>query len=328
MNLEAGTVHSMKAIVQDRYGRANTLKLGDAEMPVADATSVILRVRSASVNSLDWRIMSGRPIVLRLLGFGLTRPKRRIRGVDVAGEVVAVRKSDSRFKVGDAVFGLGSGSFAEYVAADERELTKKPDGVSFDDAATLGVAAFTALQGLRDRGHVQPGQSVAITAAGSGVGTFAVQLAKWMGARVTAVTRTDNVETLQRVGADVVIDYHKTDFTRGPDRYDVIVDVSGLKGIGELLRALRPGGTLVVAGGRGGFGRFIQAGVRRRLLRQRVWGLLARPNAEDMAKLGSLVAQGKLKPVIDHVYPLPETPEAMARAELHQARGKLVIHVA
>jgi len=284
-------------------------------------------VRSASVNSLDWRIMSGRPIVLRLLGFGLTRPKRRIRGVDVAGEVIAVRKSDSRFKVGDAVFGLGSGSFAEYVAADERELTSKPAEVSFDDAATLGVAAFTALQGLRDRGHVQPGQSVAITAAGSGVGTFAVQLAKWMGARVTAVTRAENVETLQRVGADVVIDYQTTDFTGGPDRYDVIVDVSGLKGIGELLRALKPGGTLVVAGGRGGFGRIIQAGVRRRLLRQRVWGLLARANAEDMAKLGSLVAQGKLKPVIDHVYLLRETPEAMARAELHQARGKLVIHV-
>jgi len=317
----------MKAIVQDRYGRADTLKLSDAEMPTADATSVLLRVRSASVNGLDWRIMSGRPIVGRLLGFGLTRPKRRIRGVDVAGEVIAVRKSDSRFKVGDAVFGLGSGSFAEYVAADERELTNKPESVSFDDAATLGVAAFTALQGLRDRGHVQPGQSVAITAAGSGVGTFAVQLAKCMGARVTAVGRTDNVEMLRKAGADVVIDYHETDFTRGPDRYDVIIDVSGLTGIGALLRTLKPGGTLVVVGGRGGFGRFIQAGVRRRLLRQRVWVLLARPSIEDMAKLGSLVAQGKLKPVIDHVYTLPETPEAMARAALHRAQGKLVIHV-
>jgi NADPH:quinone reductase-like Zn-dependent oxidoreductase len=317
----------MKAVVQDRYGKADVLKLGDAETPVPDATSVLLRVRSASVNSLDWRIMSGRPIIGRFLGFGLTRPKRRIRGVDVAGEVIAVRKPDSRFKVGDTVFGLGSGSFAEYVAADERELANKPDGVSFDDAATLGIAAFTALQALRDRGHVQPGQSVAITGAGSGVGTFAVQLAKWMGARVTAITRTGNVEMLRSVGADVVMDYLKQDFTRGPDRYDIIFDVSGLKGVGALLRSLNPGGTLVIVGGRGGFGRFIQAGLRRRLLRQRVWGLLARPNAEDMAKLGSLVAQGKLKPVIDHVYLLPEAPEAMARAELHQARGKLVIHV-
>jgi NADPH:quinone reductase-like Zn-dependent oxidoreductase len=327
VNFEAGAEHNMKAIVQDRYGGADTLKLGDAEMPVADATSVILRVRAASVNGLDWRIMSGRPRLGRLLGFGVTRPKRRIRGVDVAGEVIAVRKSDSRFKVGDAVFGLGSGSFAEYVAADEREITNKPAGVSFDDAATLGISAVTALQGLRDGGHVQPGQSVAITAAGSGVGTFAVQLAKWMGARVTAVTRIDNVEMLRLAGADVVVDYHETDFTRGPDHYDVILDVSGLKGIGALLRALKPGGTLVVVGGRGGFGRFIQAGVRRRLLRQRVRGLLARPNAEDLARLGSLVAQGALKPVIDQVYPLPETPKAMARAELHQARGKLVIHV-
>jgi NADPH:quinone reductase-like Zn-dependent oxidoreductase len=317
----------MKAIVQDRYGGADTLKLADAEMPVADATSVILRVRSASVNGLDWRIMSGRPVIGRLLGFGLTRPKRRIRGVDVAGEVIAVRKSDSRFKVGDAVFGLGSGSFAEYVAADEREITNKPAGVSFDDAATLGIAAFTALQGLRDRGHVQAGQSVAITAAGSGVGTFAVQLAKWMGARVTAITRTENVETLRRVGADVVIDYRTRDFTQGPDRYDVIVDLSGLNGIGALVRTLTPGGTLVVVGGRGGFGRFIQAGVRRRLLGQRVLGLLARPNVEDMAKLGGLVAEGKLKPVIDHVYPLEGTPEAMTRAERHEAQGKLVIHV-
>ena len=318
----------MKAVVQDRYGKADALKLGDAETPVPDATSVLLRVRSASVNGLDWRMMSGRPLLIRFLGFGLTRPKRRIRGVDVAGEVIAVRKPDSRFKVVDAVFGLGSGSFAEYVAADERELTNKPVGVSFDDAATLGIAAFTALQGLRDRGHVQPGQSVAITGAGSGVGTFAVQLAKWMGARVTAVTRADNVEMLRSVGADVVIDYLKADFTRGPDHYDVIFDVSGLKGIAALRRALKPGGTLVVIGGRGGFGRFLKAGLRRRLLRQRVWGLIARANPEDLAKLGSLVAQGKLKPVIDHVYLLPEAPEAMARAELHQARGKLVIHVA
>ena len=317
----------MKAIVQDRYGHADSLTLADAAMPVPDATSVLLRVRSASVNSLDWRVMSGRPLVGRLLGFGLTRPKRRIRGVDVAGEVVAVRRSDSRFKVGDAVYGLGSGSFAEYVAADERELANKPDGISFDDAATLGVAAVTALQALRDRGHVRAGQSVAITGAGSGVGTFAVQLAKWTGARVTGVTRSENIAWLRSVGADVVVDYHQADFTRGPDRFDVILDISGLSPMGALLRALKPGGVLVCVGGRGGFGRFLQAGLRRRLLRQSVWGLLAKPNAQDLALMGSLVVQGSLKPAVDHVYSLPEAPEAMARAELLQARGKLVIHV-
>ncbi len=318
----------MKAVVQDRYGNADALKLIDTETPVPDPTSVLLRVRSASVNNLDCRLMSGRPIVLRFLGFGLRRPKRRIRGVDVAGEVIAVQRTDSRFKVGDAVFGLGSGSFAEYVAADESELTGKPAGVSFDDAATLGIAASTALLAVRDRGRVRPGQAVAVTGAGSGVGTFAVQLAKWMGARVTAVTGAADVEILRSSGADLVIDYRKVDFTRGPDRYDVILDVSGLTGIGQLLRTLKPGGTLVIVGGRGGFGRFLQAGLRRRLLRQPVWGLLAKPKVEDLAMLGGLVAQGKLKPVIDRLYSLPETPEALARAELHQARGKLVIHVA
>ena len=317
----------MKAIVQDRFGRADALKLGDAETPVPDATSVLLRVRSASVNSLDWRIMSGKPLIVRLLGFGLTRPKRRIRGVDVSGEVIAVRKPDSRFKIGDTVFGLGSGSFAEYVAADEGELTHKPDGVSFDDAATLGVAACTALQGLRDRAQIRSGQAVAITGAGSGVGTFAVQLAKRIGARVTAVSRTENVEMLRSVGADTVVDYRKVDFTRGSDRFDVIFDISGLYGMGSLYRILKPGGRLVVVGGRGGFARFIAAGLRRRLLRQRVWGLLAKPKVEDLTELGGLVAAGELTPVIDHVYTLSEAPMAMAKAELHQARGKLVIHV-
>lgn len=317
----------MKAVVQDRYGAADALHLADADTPVPDETSVLLRVRAASVNSLDGHLMSGQPAILRLFGFGLMRPKRRIRGVDVAGEVVAVRKETSRFKVGDAVFGLGAGSFAEFAAADERELTAKPDGVSFDDAATLGIAACTALQALRDRGHVHRGQDVAITGAGSGVGSFAVQLAKWMGARVTAVTRADNVAVLHAAGADIVLDYEAVDFTRGPDRYDVVLDVSGRKGIGALLRVVRPGGTLVCVGGRGGFRRLLVAGLRRRLLRQRVWGLLARPNVQDLTQLGSLVAQGTLKPVVDRVYSLPEAPEAMARAALQRARGKLVIRI-
>ena len=318
----------MKAIVQDRYGSADVLKLEDVDPPVPDDRSVLLRVRSASINGLDWRLMSGRPLIGRLLGFGLTRPKRRIRGVDVAGEVVTVRKSDSRFKVGDAVFGLGSGSFAEYVAADESQITAKPDGVSFDDAATLGIAALTALQAIRDLGHVRPGQSVLIAGAASGVGTFAVQLAKGSGARVTAVTSSENVDLLRSVGADEVIDYRKEDFTRRPDRYDVIFDISGLNSMGAVLRALRAGGSLIVVGGRGGFGRFLGAGLRRRILRQRVFGLFTKVKADDFAQLGALVAQGKIKPVIERVYSLSEVPEAMAHAELHRARGKLVVHVA
>ena len=317
---------SMKAIVQDRYGPAISLKFTDVEVPVPDENSVLLKVRAASVNGLDWRLMSGRPFLGRLF-FGLSRPKRRIRGVDVSGEVVAVRKPDSRFKVGDAVFGLGSGSFAEFVAADESELTAKPSSVSFEDAATLGIAAFTALQGLRDRAPVRPGHSVAIAGAASGVGTFAVQLAKWMGARVTAVTSTENVDLLRAIGADAVVDYRKEDFTGGSDRYDLILDISGLNSFGRLLGALKPGGSLVAVGARGGFGRFMSAGLRRRILRQRTFGIIANCKVGDLAQLGDLTAQGKIKPVIDKVYSLSEAPDAMARAERHQARGKLVIRV-
>jgi NADPH:quinone reductase-like Zn-dependent oxidoreductase len=318
----------MNAIVQNRYGAAGGLRLEEVAMPVPDATSVLLRVRAASVNGLDWRILSGSPFALRLF-FGLMRPKPkfRVRGVDVSGEVVAVRKPDSRFKVGDLVFGLGSGSFAEYVAADEKELAIKPDGVPFEDAATLGVAAFTALQGLRDWGEVRPGHSVAVTGAGSGVGTFAVQLARWMGARVTAITSTENVELLRSLGADAVVDSQKEDFTRGHDRYNVVLDISGLNDIGSLRRCLHPGGVLVIVGGRGGFGRLLSAGLRRRLLGQRIRGGIAKLKVGDLAQLGELVAQGKIKPAIDRVYPLAETPQALARAELHRSRGKLVIRV-
>ncbi|MCI4346800.1 MAG: NAD(P)-dependent alcohol dehydrogenase, partial [Thermoplasmata archaeon] len=304
-------------------------RLEEVATPVPDATSVLLKVRSASVNGLDWRILSGSPAIARLF-FGLMRPKPkfRVRGVDVAGEVVAVHGPESRFKVGEFVFGLASGSFAEYAAADESELASKPDGVSFDDAATLGVAAFTALQALRDWAQVRPGHSVAITGAASGVGTFAVQLAKWMGARVTAISGTENLELLRSMGADAVVDGQKEDFTRGDDRYDVIFDVSGLHGIGSLIRTLRPGGILVIVGGRGGVGRLLSAGLRRKILRQRVRGGIAHSKLGDLAQLGVLVAEGKLKPVIDRVYPLAEVPQALAQAVRHRSRGKLVIHVA
>ncbi len=316
----------MKAVVQDRYGSADALRLEEVDTPVPDATSVLLKVRSASVNALDWRLMSGRPFIVRFM-FGLRRPKRRIRGVDVSGEVVEVRKPDSRFKVGDAVFGLGSGSFAEFVAADESEITAKPEGVSFDDAATLGIAAFTALQALRHQNPIRPGQSVAITGAGSGVGTFAVQLAKSMGAKVTAVTTTENVDLLRSLGADTVLDHRTQDFTRVPERYDHIVDISGLSSIGALRRLLTPKGALLVVGGRGGFGRFLGAGLRRRILRQRTFGIMAGCRVDDLALLGRLAAEGKIKPVIDRAYSLMEAPQAMAKAARHQAKGKLVIHV-
>lgn len=317
----------MKAIVQDRYGSADVLRLDEVATPTPDATSVLLKVRSASVNGVDWRMMSGQPFIARLLGFGLRRPKRRIRGLDIAGEVVAVPQGQSKFKVGDAVFGLASGSFAEYAAADEREIAPKPDHVSFDDAATLGVAAYTALQAVRDWAKVGPGQSVAITGAGSGVGTFAVQLAKWRGARVTAITGTENVGLVRSIGADAVIDRLKEDFTRGPDRYDVILDISGLQSTSALRGALKREGTLVIVGGRGGIGRLLAAPLRRGILRQRIYASIAKASVTDLALLGDLVAQGKVRPVVERVYSLAEVPQAMAHAELHRAHGKLLIHV-
>jgi NADPH:quinone reductase-like Zn-dependent oxidoreductase len=317
----------VKAIVQDRYGTSGNLSLQEVGTPVPDATSVLLKVRSASVNGLDWRILSGRPLMGRLF-FGLTRPKRRIRGVDVAGEVVAVRKADSRFKVGDQVFGLGSGSFAEFVAADESELVLKPDGVSFDDAATLGIAAVTALQGLTKEVPLLAGKSVAITGAASGVGSFAVQIAKAMGARVTAVSTSENLELLRHLGADVTVDYRKEAFPDASARYDLIFDISGRRSTGTLLRALRPGGRLVIVGGRGGMGRFFGAGLRRKILGQPVRGMIAHITVEDLTRIGELVRQGQVKPAVEQVYLLADAPRAMAHAERHQARGKLVIRVA
>lgn len=318
----------MKAVVQDRFGPSEVLRLDNVDLPVPDATSVLVRVRSASINGLDWRYMRGEPFIGRLFAFGLLRPKRRVRGVDLAGEVVEVKHTGSPFHVGGAVFGLGAGTFAEYAAADEKELTKKPETVSFDDASTLGVAAFTALQALRDHGHLRDGQTVAVTGASSAVGTFAIQIARSMGARVTAVTRADCVELLRSVGAEAVVDYETVDFTQGTERYDLIVDISGRNSIPSLLGALRPGGSVVIVGGRGGFGRILGAGLRHGILRQPVVGFIAKVSVPDLDALGRLVAEGKVKPVIDHVYPLADTGQAMAQAERHRARGKLVIHVA
>jgi NADPH:quinone reductase-like Zn-dependent oxidoreductase len=318
----------VKAVVQDRYGPPDVLKVEEVAQPVPDPTSVLVQVRSASVNGLDWHAVSGTPFAARLLAFGLLRPKRRIRGVDVSGVVVTVRRTDSRFKVGDAVFGLGSGSFAEFVSADEKELVAKPDGVGFDDAATLGVAACTALQALRDHGHVHPGHSVLVLGAASGVGTFAVQLAKSMGATVTAVSRGENADLLRSVGADRVVDYLTADVSRGTERFDVVLEISGRNSTKSLLRILRPGGVLVIVGTRGGMGRLLLAVLRQKLARQPIAVFIAKVTVEDLAELGDLVAQGKVKPAIDQVYPLAGVPQAMARAALHQARGKLVIHVA
>jgi NADPH:quinone reductase-like Zn-dependent oxidoreductase len=315
----------MRAVVQDRYGSATVLRLADVPVPEPDETSVLVRVRAASVNALDWRIVTGSPFIGRLLFFGLMRPKRAIRGVDLAGDVVLVRKSNSRFQPGEAVFGLGSGSFAEYAAADEAELAVKPSGVSYADGATLGIAACTALQGLKKIAELRPGQSVLILAGASGVGTFAIQLAKWMGAKVTAVTSTGNLELLRGIGAERVIDYMVEDFRKQADTFDCIFDISGSYSVRSSRRRLTPGGILVVVGGRGGILHFIAAGIAGKFGHTRVKGFIAKVNPEDLQLLGTLVAEGKVRPVIAREYPLAGAPSAIEEALRHRARGKLVL---
>ena len=317
----------MRAIVQDRYGSSSVLRLGEVDVPVPDETSVLVKVRAASINAVDWRTMTGSPFIGRLLFFGLRRPKKAVRGVDLSGEVVSVRAADSSLKPGDAVFGLGSGSFAEYAAADVREIVPKPLDLPFDRAATLGVAAFTALQGLRDLGKVRPQQSVIVLAAAGGVGSFAVQLAKWMGARVTGVTNTQNVELVRSLGADRVVDYEKEDFTRGTEQFDCILDASGRYSLRACRRRLTSTGVHVVVGARGGIGRFMKVSLLGALGNKRVLGFVAKAKVDDLRLLGDLTAKGILRPAIQKEFKLEDTPAAMGLAERHAVSGKLVISV-
>ena len=317
----------MHAIVQDRYGSASVLRLGEVDVPVPDETSVLVKVRAASVNAMDWRTMTGKPFIGRLLFFGLRRPKRAVRGVDVSGEVVSVRAKDSSLKPGDAVFGLGSGSFAEYVAADVREIVPKPPEIPFDRAATLGVAACTALQGLRDVGKVRPQQSVIVLAAASGVGSFAVQLAKWMGARVTGVTSSRNLELVRSLGVDRVLDYSKEDFTQGTEQFDCILDASGLYSLRACRKRLTPTGVHVVVGARGGISRFMKVSLLGTLGNKHVLGFVGKVKVDDLRLLGELTAKGIIRPAIQQEFKLEETPAAMDLAERHAVGGKLVISV-
>jgi len=317
----------MRAIVQDRYGGADTLRVGEVPVPVPDETSVLIKVRAASINALDYRVMRGKPAIGRILfGFGLTRPKRKVRGVDVAGVVESAPPSVTQYKPGDEVFGLGSGSFAEYVAGDVKELCLKPPTLTYEQAAALPIAGITALQGLRDKAQLRPGQSILVIGAGGGVGTFTVQIARAMGARVTGVTSSANLDAVRSLGAERVVDYGREEFVGGPEKYDVIVDLLGNRPYRSLRRSLAPGGRIVVIGGRG-IGRFVLAGLLRRILRYPVETFIARVRPPDLAELARLTVEGKVRPFIERTYALNQAPEAMRLADTHQARGKLVLTV-
>jgi NADPH:quinone reductase-like Zn-dependent oxidoreductase len=323
----------MKAIVHSRYGLPEeVLELTEIDCPAIEDDEVLIRVHAAGVNPADWFVTRGVPYLLRL-AFGPRGPRTRVRGMDVAGTVEALGKNVRRLHPGDEVFGWCDGAFAEYARAPEQNFVRKPENLTFQQAAAVPVAAFAALQALRDQGEVRPGQSVLINGASGGVGTFAVQIAKSMGAEVTGVCGTRNVEMVRSIGADRVIDYSQEDFTQSRKRYDFILDNVANHSLADLRRALTPGGTLVPNSGRSGgpwigpLGRILRARVTSLFVRHRLRPFLSRENHEDLLALKSLIEAGKLKPVIERCYPLSQTAEAVGYVGAGHARGKVVISV-
>src|SRR5438552_4717118 len=321
----------MKAIVYHSYGPPDVLKCEEIEKPSAGDNEVLIKVRAAAVNPLDL-LFRGTSYMVRVIT-GLRRPKDTRLGVDVAGQVEAVGRNVTQFKPGDAVFGTCKGAFAEYVCTSESALVLKPDNVTFEQAASVPIAAITALQGLRlgglgDKGHIQPGQKVLINGASGGVGTLAVQIAKSFGADVTAVCSTRNVEMVRSIGADRVIDYVQEDFTKSGQRYDLILDCVGNHSLSAHRRVLNSKGVCVIAGAKGLWGflaRALTAPVLSRLVSQKFVTFIAKLNKEDMTIMRELMATGKVTPVIDRRYSLSEVPEAMRYLEKRHARGKGVI---
>jgi NADPH:quinone reductase-like Zn-dependent oxidoreductase len=325
----------MKAIVQDRYGPPDVLRLDDVDKPVPAAGEVLVRVHAATVNARDWHMMRGDPYVARLM-MGVTRPKLRIRGTDFAGRVEAVGSAVRWFGVGDEVYGEVPGAFAEYVCAPVDVVSSKPANLSFEQAAAIPLAGNTALVGLRDAARVRPGQRVLINGASGGVGTFAVQIAKVLGAHVTAVCSTRNVEPVRSLGADRVVDYTREDFSRDADRHDVVFDLVGNRSLTALRRVLTPRGTLVLSGGGvstggsliGPMGLIIRGSVAARFARQRIVVLQdVEPSSANLATLRELVEEEKVTPVIDRTYPLHDAAEAIRYLEVEHARAKVVISV-
>ncbi|MEU4449636.1 NAD(P)-dependent alcohol dehydrogenase [Actinosynnema sp. NPDC050801] len=332
----------MKAIVQDRYGSSELLRLEEVDKPTPADNEVLVRVHAASVNAADWHIMRGDPRAARLVmpaAFGWSGPKRRVRGRDFAGRVEAVGRGVTRFGAGDEVFGdlgFADGAFAEYACPPEDLVERKPAGLTFEQAAAMPVAGNTALVGVRDLARARPGQRMLVNGASGGVGTFAVQIAKSFGAEVTAVCSTRNVDLLRSIGADHVVDYTKEDFAGQGHRYDVVFDLVANRSLADLRRALTPEGTLVLSGGGvsdggslvGPMGLSVKAGLLSRFVRQRLVQLTTTTSRENLATLAGLAESGALVPVIDRTYPLAEAPQAIRYLELEHARAKVVITVA
>lgn len=323
---------TMRAIVQDRYGSSETWQLTDIGRPEIEDHEVLVRVHAAGLDRGTWHSMTGRPYLMRLMGFGLRAPRNRVPGLAMAGTVVAVGASVTRFVPGDDVYGVSRGSFAEYAAAREDKLAPKPAALTFEQAAAVPVSATTALQGLR-LGRVDAGQKVLVIGASGGVGSYAVQLAKSFGAEVTAVCSAAKADLVRSLGADHVVDYAVEDPTDGSRHYDLIVDIAGNAPLRRLRRALTARGNLVLVGGEskgdvtGGIGRSLRAPLVSLFVRQRLTMLVAKEQHEHLLPLTDLIDAGELRPVVDATYELDRAPEAMRHLEAGTVRGKVVIAV-
>jgi NADPH:quinone reductase-like Zn-dependent oxidoreductase len=319
----------MRAIVQERYGSPEVLEDRDVAVPAIDAGEVLIRVRAASVRVGNCFVVRGSPFPVRLMS-GLLRPRDHVPGFDLAGVVEAVGSEVTTFRPGDEVFGVGKGAWAEYASALERDIVAKPNGLTFEEAAALPTSGLAALHGLRDAGQLRAGQRVLINGASGGVGTFAVQIAKSMGAEVTGVCSTKNLELVRSIGADHVIDYTRQDFTQAGTRYDLILDNVENRSLSAVRGALAPSGTLVLNGGTGAGGfRMLLRLVRPILLSpfvgQSLRRYLSMPNQADLVALKALVDAGKVRPVIDRTFALAETPAAVRHVESGRARGNVTI---
>jgi NADPH:quinone reductase-like Zn-dependent oxidoreductase len=328
---EVVAVTTMKATVHERFGSPEVLEQQTVDKPELAPDGVLVRVRAVSVNPVDWYTMAGRPYVGRPM-LGLRRPKSIMLGTDFAGTVEAVGSDETDFRVGDEVFGGRSGAFAEYVCVSAG-VALKPAGLTFEEAAAVPVAGLTALQGLRDLGQVQPGQHVLINGASGGVGTFAVQIARALGAEVTAVCSTGNVELVRSIGADHVIDYTREDFTRSDQRYDVILDSAGSRGWFALRRVLTPRGTLILVGGPktsrmfGPLGHVVKVRLAALGSRRKVAFFMAKFNRQDMMVLRDLIDAEKVTPVVDRHYQYADLAQALRYLGEGHARGKVVVTV-
>jgi NADPH:quinone reductase-like Zn-dependent oxidoreductase len=324
----------VKALVQDRFGPPDILRLAETGMPEVGAGDVLVRVHAAALNPADWHILRGDPLIARLMGVGLTRPKARVAGIDAAGVVEAVGTNVRRLRSGDEVLGFCRGAFAEYACAAADLVVPKPAGLSFEQAAAVPIAATTALRGIRDVGEVKAGQQVLVNGAGGGVGTYAVQIAAALGAEVTGVCSTRNVELVRSIGAARVIDYTREDFAGGRAKYDVILDNVSSLPLTRLRGALTPKGTLVLNGGGtpghvlGPVAGIVRAVVANAFVSQRLRPLPTRQNQQELIDVTGLIEDGKLTPVVGRTYTLADTAEGLRQVEEGHTRGKIVITVA